>query len=65
MGGAVCFNGTRVPVQTLFDYVSQGYSVDEFLDHFPPITRAQVDDVLRMAGDLMGRVYTSSRANAA
>ncbi|MBY0261272.1 MAG: DUF433 domain-containing protein [Phycisphaerales bacterium] len=59
MGGVVCFNQTRVPVRTLFDYLSGNHSIEEFLDDFPPITRDQVDEVLSMAGKLM------SRANAA
>lgn len=42
MGGAPVFSGTRVPVQTLLDYLEAGESIDEFLQGFPSITRAQV-----------------------
>ena len=42
MGGAPVFCGTRVPVQTLLDYLEAGDSIDEFLNGFPSVTRAQV-----------------------
>lgn len=42
MGGAPVFAGTRVPVQTLLDYLAAGESIDDFLEGFPTVTRAQV-----------------------
>jgi len=42
MGGAPVFYGTRVPVQTLLDYLEAGESIYAFLEGFPSITRAQV-----------------------
>jgi uncharacterized protein (DUF433 family) len=42
MGGAPVFRGTRVPVQTLIDYLEAGDSIDEFLEGFPTVTREQV-----------------------
>ena len=42
MGGAPVFPGTRVPVQTLLDYLEAGDSIDEFLEGFPSVTRDQV-----------------------
>ena len=42
MGGTPCFAGTRVPVQTLLDYLEAGDSVDEFLEGFPTASRQQV-----------------------
>jgi uncharacterized protein (DUF433 family) len=39
MSGAVVFAGTRVPVQTLIDYLEEGGSLDEFLDDFPTVSR--------------------------
>ena len=39
MGGTVVFTGTRVPVQTLFDYLEAGDTIDEFLDGFPSVSR--------------------------
>jgi len=42
MGGTPVFRGTRVPVQTLLDYLEAGDSIDEFFDGFPSVTREQV-----------------------
>jgi uncharacterized protein (DUF433 family) len=42
MGGAPVFSGTRVPVQTLLDYLESGDSIDDFLEGFPSVTREQV-----------------------
>src|ERR1051326_1343898 len=39
LGGTPVFAGTRVPVQTLFDYLEEGDSLDEFLDAFPAVSR--------------------------
>ena len=52
MGGAPVFAGTRVPVQTLLDYLEAGDSVDEFLAGFPSVTRAQVIAFLERATTL-------------
>ncbi len=42
MGGAAVFCGTRVPVQTLLDFLEAGDSIDEFLAGFPSVSRDQV-----------------------
>lgn len=42
MGGEPVFAGTRVPVQTLLDYIKAGDSIDEFLAGFPSVSREQV-----------------------
>jgi uncharacterized protein (DUF433 family) len=42
MGGAPVFCGTRVPVQTLIEYLEAGDSIDEFLEGFPTVRREQV-----------------------
>jgi uncharacterized protein (DUF433 family) len=42
MGGTPIFVGTRVPVQTLMDYLKAGESIDDFLDGFPTVTKDQV-----------------------
>ncbi|MBS0275331.1 MAG: DUF433 domain-containing protein [Proteobacteria bacterium] len=42
MGGAPVFVGTRVPVQTLLDYLEGGESIGDFLEGFPSVTRQQV-----------------------
>jgi uncharacterized protein (DUF433 family) len=41
-GSDTVFVGTRVPVDTLIDYLEGGYDLDEFLDHFPSVRREQV-----------------------
>ncbi|WP_293151104.1 MULTISPECIES: DUF433 domain-containing protein [unclassified Microcoleus] len=48
MGGTPVFIGTRVPVQTLFDYLEAGESIDDFLDGFPTVTREQVIALLEV-----------------
>ena len=42
MGGTPVFSGTRVPVQTLLDYLEAGESIDDFLEGFPSMTRELV-----------------------
>jgi uncharacterized protein (DUF433 family) len=49
MGGTPCFAGTRVPVQTLLDYLEAGDSLDDFLEGFPTIKREQVVTFLETA----------------
>lgn len=39
LGGTPCFSGTRVPVDSLIDYLEAGDSLDEFLDNFPSVSR--------------------------
>ena len=51
MGGTPVFHGTRVPVQTLLDYLEAGDSIDEFLAGFPSVTRARVIEFLQAAKD--------------
>lgn len=52
LGGTPVFYGTRVPVQTLIDYLVAGDSIDAFLDDFPSVTREQVVLFLEHAGCL-------------
>lgn len=42
LGGVPIFAGTRVPAQTLLDYLEAGETLDEFLDDFPTVRREQV-----------------------
>ncbi len=51
MGGAPVFAGTRVPVQTLLDYLEAGETIDDFLEGFPTVTREQVVAFLEEAKD--------------
>ena len=39
LGGTPCFRGTRVPVDSMIDYLEGGDSLDEFLDNFPSVSR--------------------------
>ena len=47
LGGAMVFKGTRVPVQSLFDHLKAGDSIEVFLDGFPSVKRSQVLAVLK------------------
>ena len=49
MGGTPVFVGTRVPVQTLFDYLEGGDTLEEFVDDYPSVTREQAIEVMEMA----------------
>ena len=49
MGGTPVFAGTRVPVQTLLDYLEAGESIDEFLEGFPTVSRQHVVAFLERA----------------
>jgi uncharacterized protein (DUF433 family) len=51
MGGTPVFCGTRVPVQTLLDYLEAGETIDDFLEGFPSVTRGQVVAFLEQAKD--------------
>ncbi len=52
MGGTPVFAGTRVPVQTLIDYLVAGDSIDEFLEGFPTVRREQIVQFLKEAEHL-------------
>jgi uncharacterized protein (DUF433 family) len=49
LGGTLVFVGTRVPVQSLFDYLEGGETLDEFLRLFPSVTRDQAIAALDLA----------------
>ncbi len=49
LGGTPVFAGTRVPVQSLFDYLEGGETVDDFLQQFPAVTREQALGALELA----------------
>jgi uncharacterized protein (DUF433 family) len=50
MGGTPVFAGTRVPIQTLLDYLKAGESIDDFLDGFPTVSKEQVVNFLEETG---------------
>lgn len=49
LGGTVVFAGTRVPVQSLIDYLEAGHPLDFFLEEFPSVSRAHAIAVLELA----------------
>jgi uncharacterized protein (DUF433 family) len=49
LGGTPVFAGTRVPVESLFDYLKRGRSIDYFLEQFPTVRREQVQDLIESA----------------
>ena len=48
VSGALVFAGTRVPVQTLIDYLKSGETLDRFLDGFPSVNREQAEAYLEL-----------------
>ena len=56
MHGTPCFAGTRVAVKTFFDHVEAGYTLEQFLEQFPTVTREQIiallDAIERNVADL-------------
>ena len=53
LGGTPVFRGTRVPIQTLFDYLEGGETLEDFLQGFPTVTRETAVAALEEAKDLL------------
>ncbi len=53
LAGQPVFTGTRVPVESLFDHLESGVSLDEFLDDFPSVNRQQAIDLLEAANKIL------------
>ena len=53
LGGTPIFRGTRVPFQSLLDYLEGGQTLDEFLDDFPTVTREAAVQALEHAKSLV------------
>ena len=51
LGGTLVFVGTRVPAQTLLDYLDDGCLLDDFLENFPSVSRESATAFLRLARD--------------
>lgn len=49
LGGTLAFRATRVPAQTLLDYLDDGFTLAEFLDQFPSVDREDASEFLRLA----------------
>jgi uncharacterized protein (DUF433 family) len=64
LGGAPVFRGTRVYIQTLFDYLAGGDSLDFFLENYPHITREQALAVVAQAGHVLVAAYEPFDADA-
>ena len=61
LGGTPVFAGTRVPVQTLFDYLEEGDTLDEFIDDFPAVSREHAIKVLeKMKEAFLSQEYESA-----
>jgi len=52
LGGQTVFKGTRVPVETLFDHLEAGITIEAFLDDFPSVTKEQAIALLDYANKL-------------
>ena len=53
MGGQTVFKGTRVTVESLFDHLEAGISLDAFLEDFPTVTKDQAIAILELANKLL------------
>lgn len=58
LSGQPVFAGTRVPVESLFDHLEAGISLDEFLDDFPTVSKKQAVAIL----DVANKLVTSKKA---
>ena len=48
LGGTLVFQGTRVPAQALLDYLNDGYSMEEFVEFFPSVNKADAEEFIRL-----------------
>jgi uncharacterized protein (DUF433 family) len=53
LGGQTVFTGTRVPVESLFDHLESGITIDSFLDDFPSVSKEQVIALLEYTSKLL------------
>jgi len=51
MSGTPCFKGTRVPIQALIDHIEGNSTLEDFLEGFPSVTRAQAIQFIELAKD--------------
>lgn len=61
LGGTPVFNGTRVPVESLFDYLKRGRTIEYFLEQFPSVNREQVDQLLDEAKRVFSEPQLASK----
>jgi uncharacterized protein (DUF433 family) len=62
LGGTPVFVGTRVPLRNLIDYLERDYSLDEFLDAFPSVSREQAIAALEAAHEVLSTTRPSPTA---
>jgi uncharacterized protein (DUF433 family) len=60
MSGTPVFVGTRVPVESLFDWLEAGYSLDYWLENFPSVTREQATAALELSRDSLLAIARSA-----
>jgi uncharacterized protein (DUF433 family) len=61
LGGTPVFQGTRVPLRNLIDYLERGHTLDDFLDSFPSVSRDQAVAALEAAHDALNSRARSAR----
>ena len=61
LGGTPVFIGTRVPLRNLIDYLERNYTIDEFVDSFPTVSREQVVAALEAAHKAVSERARSAR----
>ena len=64
MNGQPVFNGTRVPIDSLFDHLEAGISLDEYLEDFPTVTREQAVALKAIATDTEGFEWSKTQIRA-
>ncbi len=62
--GDLVFSGTRVPVDTLVDYLKAGHSIDDFLEGYPSVARSQVEAFLELSPEAVERLRTPDASAA-
>ena len=65
LGGRRVFRGTRVPIEILFENLADGMSLDEILDEYPTLDRADAETAIRLAPLLFVGPARSSPSNSA
>ncbi len=53
MSGMPVFNGTRVPIKNLFDYLETGHTLETFLEEFPSVKKEQAIALLELAENVL------------
>lgn len=53
LSGTPVFKGTRMPIQSLFDHLEKGISIDEFLEDFPTVTKDQAMALIEIASQIL------------